>query len=437
MRPFTFEEISPAELDAFSATHPQGNFQQSSGTGVRRAKAGIDVSYYGVREAGTLVAATQLEVHPARFAAFAQIHDGPLMDFADAELVTFFCTELAGAARARGAEQLFMTPEVPYAVRSSNGELLPAPDSTEPWPSDVPQDAPTGTADSLIRNITDAGFTHAGLTLGYSDIPRWRYVKDLRQITDEKALLASYQKNTKRNVRIAHESGVYVERIDRDRLGLFHDICELSCEKQGFENMSVAYYESLYDALGDDVNFMIAYIDTRAYLASWEEKRDGFAKDVARFEKLLETSPSPEKVEKKLRDVQGKYEASLKRIEGARAFLDADGEKIPAAAAAFSWHPRECVYLFSGSNPTYAKFYAATAIQHHMMLECITRGVQRYNFYGINGVFDDPDDPGRGLLEFKQGFGGYVEEMLGEFSMVLRPGAHAVKNLARKLLGHS
>ncbi len=71
-----------------------------------------------------------------------------------------------------------------------------------------------------------------------------------------------------------------------------------------------------------------------------------------------------------------------------------------------------------------------------MLHLCIERGVNRYNFYGIDGIFDDPDSEGRGVLEFKQGFNGYVEELLGEYTAPVRPVVFAAKSLARKLLKH-
>ena len=186
--------------------------------------------------------------------------------------------------------------------------------------------------------------------------------------------------------------------------------------------------------MGDAAEFNVAFIDTAEHLAIWEKKRDAFAADIAKLEKSLETARTPEKVERKLADVRKKHEAALRRVETAHEY-ETVGAHIPAAAALFIWQPRECVYLFSGSDATYAKFYAATAIQHHVMGECIERGCTRYNFYGINGVFDDPNDPGRGLLEFKQGFEGYVEELMGYFEMPVRPAVYAAKRLAHKLLG--
>ena len=75
-----------------------------------------------------------------------------------------------------------------------------------------------------------------------------------------------------------------------------------------------------------------------------------------------------------------------------------------------------------------------TAIQHHAMMQCLERGMERYNFYGISGVFDDPDDPGRGVLEFKQGFDGYVEELPGAFTLPVDRVRCALADTAHRLL---
>ncbi len=418
MRTFTLETLERSVFDKFSSEHPQGNFQQSSAMGQLRASLGARLEYLGVREGGRLVAAGMLEVHKSRLSTFAVVHDGPLCDYHDQELLSFFLRALRLRAREAGASQLELTPEVVYQLRNADGRPVPG------SPAD----------DRTVSSLTLAGYIHEGLTTGYGAVPRWRFVKDLSGIKDEKGLVASYAKSTKRNVRIALSSGVKVQRATRDQLGTFHDICELSCEKQGFENHETSYYEAMFDALADAVEFNIAYIDSREYLESWIQKRDEYQAECEALSKSLQTARTPEKVQKKLDDMSSKHEASLRRVEDAKAYIRDDGEWIPAAAAAFAWHERECVYLFSGSDPKYAKFYAATAIQHSQMLSCIERGCARYNFYGINGVFDDPQDPGRGLLEFKQGFGGFVEEMVGTFTLPVRPLVFAAKQLAHRIL---
>ena len=80
---------------------------------------------------------------------------------------------------------------------------------------------------------------------------------------------------------------------------------------------------------------------------------------------------------------------------------------------------------------------AASCLQESdvkMMVKCIERGIPRYNLYGINGLFTPENNPGFGVLEFKQRFNGFVEEMPGEFVLPVKPLVYAAKQLAHKLL---
>ena len=58
------------------------------------------------------------------------------------------------------------------------------------------------------------------------------------------------------------------------------------------------------------------------------------------------------------------------------------------------------------------------------------------NFYGISGVFD-PKDKNYGIFEQKKGFGGEVQEMIGEFTYPVDKVNYkmymALRNIKRKL----
>ena len=84
------------------------------------------------------------------------------------------------------------------------------------------------------------------------------------------------------------------------------------------------------------------------------------------------------------------------------------GSVIPAACALFVEHRRETVYLTAGALPEYRAYQAPALLVHEGMLRLCVNSTQprRFNMYGITGVFNDPDDEGRGVLEFKQGFNG-------------------------------
>ena len=183
MRDFVLVKLTDEEFDDFSARHPQGNFQQTSAMGRLRAAQGIDVEYLALKEGEKIVAAALFETHRSRFSTFAVIHDGPMCDYHDTEALTFFMDALKRHAKAKGASQLEITPESPYRLRDTNGASLP--------------DDQNGAPDNkLIEQLEAIGFTHGGFTVGYTAVPRWRYLKDLTGITDEKSLLKSYDKRT-------------------------------------------------------------------------------------------------------------------------------------------------------------------------------------------------------------------------------------------------
>ena len=421
-RSFTLETLTEEEFDDFSGKHPDGNFQQTSAAGRLRAEQGVQVEYLGVRENGGLVAAALLETHRSRVSTFCTVHDGPLCDFDDAELTAFFIGQLKRRAKRNKAAQLEITPEKPYRLRDSEGKPIP----------DEQGGAPD---DAIVKNLTACGFEHGGFTIGYTAVPRWRYVKDLDGIADERALLKSYDKRTQWSVKRAASMGVHVRELDDSELKVFADIEQATAERRSFEYRGEEYFHRFKKAYGSSAHFMVAEIHIAEYKADMEAKVDALkAKVDALKTKIAERETT--RLVRQLGEESRNLAAAEKRLAEAGA-LARKGDVLPAAASLFVEHPRETIYLFSGSVEEYKPFYASALIQHYAMLHlCLERGVNRYSFYGIDGVFDDPDDEGRGVLEFKQGFNGYVEELPGEFVLPVRPVVYRVKTALRRLLRH-
>jgi alanine adding enzyme len=420
MREFVLVHLTDDEFDEYSANHPQGNFQQTSAMGRLRAAQGVTVEYLGVRERNALVAAALFETHHSRLSTFAAVHDGPLCDYHDGELVAFLMLQLKKHAKAKGASQLEITPEMPYRLRDSSGAILP--------------DGQGGAPDNaMMETLSSIGFKHGGFTTGYTAVPRWRYLKDLTGIDDERALLGSYDKRMQWSVKKSRSMGVHVRELADEELGMFASIEQQTAQRRSFEYRGEAYFHRLKKAFGGAAHFMVAQIHIDEYLADMETRRAALQGKVARLQAKYGEHPTT-KTQRQLGEESRNLAAAEKRLAEASEFAK-DGDVLPAAASLFVEHPREVIYLFSGSVEQYKPFYASALIQHEAMLHlCLEQGVTRYNFYGIDGVFDDPDDEGRGVLEFKQGFNGYIEELPGEFILPVKPLTYAVKQFAHKLL---
>ena len=80
----------------------------------------------------------------------------------------------------------------------------------------------------------------------------------------------------------------------------------------------------------------------------------------------------------------------------------------------------EIIYLFSGSYAEYMQFCGQYRLQWEIIKYAADHNYKRYNFFGIQDVFN-PNGKDRGVYEFKKGFGGYVEELLGAYELSLSP----------------
>ena len=76
----------------------------------------------------------------------------------------------------------------------------------------------------------------------------------------------------------------------------------------------------------------------------------------------------------------------------------------------------EIIYLSSGNYEEYLKFNSQYLIQWELIKYGIKNGFKKHNFYGIpEDINTHPKD--YGIYEFKRGFNGYVEELIGEFAL--------------------
>ena len=84
------------------------------------------------------------------------------------------------------------------------------------------------------------------------------------------------------------------------------------------------------------------------------------------------------------------------------------------AASEFILYNNEIIYMFSGAYEEFRSFYASYALQWHMITYALEHGYTKYNFLGITGNFD-PESEDYGVYQFKRGFPGTVEELVGDF----------------------
>ena len=61
-----------------------------------------------------------------------------------------------------------------------------------------------------------------------------------------------------------------------------------------------------------------------------------------------------------------------------------------------------------------------------MIKYAIKNGFKKYNFYGII-TYNDKNNKDYGVYEFKRGFNGYVEKLIGEYEMPISKEYYIIK----------
>lgn len=410
----TLTAISKEEFTSFANTVSHRSFIQSAEMADLLVERGNTVQFIAWKEDDQVQVAAILYSLPMTGGLHMEINSGPL--YQEEAMLEPFYVALKDYAKENSAIELVIKPYDTYQTFDSDGN----PTSEEQT--------------HFMDTLKNLGYQHDGLTTGYpGGEGDWHYVKDMEGIT-EKNLLQSFSKKGKPLVKKAKSFGIELKRLNRDELQLFKDITSSTSDRRDYQDKTLDYYQTFYDSFGDKADFMIATLNFHHYYTNLEKDQAKLAQKIDKLQKDLEVNPNSEKKQNQLREFSSQFDTFEVRKKEAKEYIEKYGDQdIILAGSLFVYMPQESTYLFSGSYTEYNKFYAPAVLQEYMMLETIKRGIPRYNFLGIQGIFDGSD----GVLRFKQNFNGYIVRKMGTFRYYPRPLKYKMISLIKKLLGRS
>lgn len=374
-------------------------------------KRGFDITFLGLETDGAIQVAGVLYSMPMTGGLHMEINSGPAST--STAYLSEFYKELKAYAKENGAFELIVKPYDTYQSFDNHGN---------PNDDEKPE---------LISCLTDLGYSYDGLQTGYpGGEPDWHYVKDLSGLTPE-TLRKSFSKKGRPLVNKTNSFGIKVRKLTRDELHIFKEITASTSERREYTDKPLDYYEAFYDSFGDKCEFVIATINFQDYLKNMQAGHDKIAADLAVLNQKIAEGVNSAKVNKQKAQLDKQISTFDIRLKEAKELIQKHGsEDVVLAGSLFVYTPQEAVYLFSGSYTEFNKFYAPVALQEHVMMEALKRGINFYTFLGIQGIFDGSD----GVLRFKQNFNGYIVRKMGTFRYYPRPMLHKIIAIAKKIL---
>ena len=378
--------LTKEEFQTYSDQVSSRSFMQSVQMGDLLEKRGARIVYLALKQEGEIQVAALVYSLPMLGGLHMELNSGPIYTKQDA--LPVFYAELKEYAKQKGVLELLVKPYETYQTFDSQGNQIEA-----------------------EKN--------------------WLYYKDLTKLT-EKNLLKSFSKKGKPLVKKAETFGIRLKKLKREELSIFKNITKETSERREYSDKSLEYYEHFYDVFGEQAEFLIASLNFSDYMSKLQGEQSKLEEILDKLRLDLSKNPHSEKKQNQLREYSSQFETFEVRKAEARDLIEKYGEEdIVLAGSLFVYMPQETTYLFSGSYTEFNKFYAPALLQKYVMLESIKRGIPKYNFLGIQGIFDGSD----GVLRFKQNFNGYIVRKAGTFRYHPSPLKYKAIQLFKKILG--
>ena len=389
-----FQEITKKEYKDFWNKHLLKTFLSAPEISELRAKKGWRTYFVGVKKNKNIIAAAMLLAHKRHFGVYEFYSPrGYLLDFNDQKLVEFFTKEIKEYVKDKKGYVLRIDPYVIFKQRDIDGNIVDG-------------------------GIDNSKIVEQLLSLGYKKVPKenkeqvgWMFSLDLEG-KNEDQILKEMKPNTRNTIRKTEKIGITVNEIGYDELDRFQSIMEETSKRKGFSNRDLSYYQGMYNLFHDknEVKFFITELNLKEYIERLEsEKKEKYEKL-----KALSDAKYNDGAKKSLTNELASLE---KRIEEANAIRKEKQEDIiTLSGSMFMLIQPEVIYLSSGNYEEFMKFNSQYLIQWELIKYGIENGFKKHNFYGIpENINTHPKD--YGIYEFKRGFNGYVEELIGEYEL--------------------
>ncbi len=408
-----FVELEKQEFIEFSSHHPQGLFFQSPYWIEIKEQNGWQGKIVGIKKDGEIIAATILLIkNVIANIRFAYAPRGFLLDYSDFELLEFFTSEIKGYLKNMGIAFLKINPYIDYQLRDVNGEII---DGTQ--------------NDALMDKLKSLGYIHYGFYVDMDEKkdlePRWVSVLDIRDKTIDD-LFKNFRSGTKWGINNSKKNFITMVEADESNLFEFKNLMEHTSERRGFVDRPLSYYTEMFKILKRENAVKVLFAEIN-FKDLYEFTNARFEKNAKRLE-VIKDNP---KKQKEYNEISSEQKSLEPRLETIKKNIEEFGEKKIIAGGWYMLYGREIVYLFGASYKPFMRYNSQYLLQYEMLKYAIDEGYDKFNFYGIDGNFNE-NSVNYGLFDFKRGFNADVHELLGEFDLIVNKSLYKQYNLLFK-----
>lgn len=384
---YKFVKLSEEEYRKFWEKSIQKNFL--SAPEIAHLKAGAKVLFYGVEEKGKVVAAALIRGTKNAFGYDFYSPRGILVDYNNVDLLNFFVSKLKSALRKAGGYNFRIEPNVELIERDIDGNIVPDGYNNE----------------SVVKNLEVLGFRHVKFVEGVSQVT-WKFVLPLKGKTIDD-VLNGMKNSARRCLRQATALGVEIKHLKKEEVHEFYDILMQTASRKKFVTRDFDYYQKVFDEFSPkNVQFVSAVIRPKECLKRLYGEK----------ENILAEKPVTNREKKDHEDAIKSIDARIAKAENLLGDIDRD--EITLSSGIFFTIKPEVLFFSGGNDTNFMKLDGQYVMQWEMIKYAVEHGYDRFDFFGIPENIDK-HPANYGVYEFKRGFNGKVEQLVGEFELPL------------------
>ena len=400
-----FENITENEYEKFWNIYDNKCFLSSIEIGHLREKNNWHISYVGLKNNNKIIACAMLLSKKRHFNKYEYYAiRGPLIDYNNYDLLNIFFSELK------------------KYIKNNNGYIL----RIDPYIIDYQRDIDGNVIKGGINNSKIITYLNKiGFKKNNNDEQNnLLFTLNLKNKSIDQ-VLTEMKSNTRNIINKVMKSNIKIKELNDDELHIFYDILKKTGDRKNFKVKSFNYYQNMFKIFKNKIKFLITEIDLNEnnILLKGELKN----KEIE-LNKLSNTKYN----NGKKNNIKNEIDSIKKKITYNNEIIEkTKRNNIIMSSSVFIIMKPEIVYLSSGNIEKYLKFNSQYALQWEMIKYAINNGFDKYNFYGII-TYDDKNNKDYGIYEFKRGFNGNVEKLIGEYELPISKEYYFIK-IIRKI----
>ena len=388
-----FFELTEHEYQEYWNNHPLKTFLSSVEIAKLRQKRNWNVNYVGIKENNIIYGAAMLLSKKNKLKSYEFYSPrGFLIDYNNKELLNYFSREIIKYIKNKKGYILRIDPYVINKERDINGNvILDGTDNHE-----------------IVKTLTNIGFRKNKHKK--PEQVTWMFSLDLNNKTEEE-ILKNMKQNTRNIIKKTLKTGITIKELSFNELNKFHNILKETGARKNFKIRDINYYQDMYKLFSpkNEVKYLIAELNLNNYVENLENEKQ---EKITKLSSNLKQTKKQE-LEKEIKNIDNKIKEAKKIKE------KANNDIIVLSGSMFILTKPEIIYLSSGNYKEYLNFNSQYLLQWELIKYGLKNGYKKHNFYGIpENINEHPDN--YGIYEFKKGFNGYVEELIGEYEIPIK-----------------